>query len=531
MNAYSVAQLHKMRSASETRDWALLDVRERGEADACHIFGASSVPRRQLEYRIADLVPAQSTRIVVYDDGDGRAELAAATLRQIGYAEAGHLDGGLPAWRAAGHPVISGSNVPSKAFGERVHTEEHPQALTALEVKQRMDAGENMVICDVRTPGEYQEGHIPGGYEAPSFDLVLNAYDLARKHDTVIVNCAGRTRSIIAARTLHLLGIENAYAMENGTSGWLLEDLALERDVMRQLDAPSAASAEQAKVTAARLADQVGVGIVSNDELATRIAERGARNVYAYDVRSLDTYRDGHIPGTAALPGGQAIQRADDFFAVPDGEILLVDDDDARAALTGYWLRRIGYPHVSRLAGGLPGWRKEGRPVETGRPRSEPRGLAAAAKSTSFVDAASAREMIGGPTAATVIDVGPSRQFAQGHLPGARWLPRGWLELRIGDIADKGTALLVTAREESQAVFAAATLAELGYRNVTVLRGGTPAWRAAGETLGKGEPAEEYGGADYVLPPYQQGKEGMLRYLKWEIELVEGSGPAVEGRL
>lgn len=531
MGGYSVEQLHDMRTAQGVRDWALIDVRERGEADACHIFGATSVPRRQLEYRIADLVPAPATRIVVYDDGDGRAALAAATLRRFGYAMADHLAGGLAAWRAAGHPVISGSNVPSKAFGERVHTREHPPALTAAQVHQRMQAGENLVICDVRTPDEYREGHIPGGVEAPSFDLVLNAFDLAGKHDTIIVNCAGRTRSIIAARSLQLLGLDNVFALENGTSGWLLEDLALERDTMRALDAPSPQSRARAREAAHRLADMAGVAVVTPGELAGRIGERGARNVYAFDVRSLATYREGHVPGTAALPGGQAIQRADDFFAVPAGEILLIDDDDARAALTGYWLRRIGYPAVCRVAGGVPAWLAEGRPLEAGRPRSEPLGLAGARTRVRFVEAAAMQSLAKADAAATVIDVGPSRNYAAGHLPGAHWLPRGWLELRIGAIADPGAAVLVTAREESQSVLAAATLMECGYTDVAVLRGGTRAWAEAGGALQKGEPTERYGGDDYVLPPYQQGRDGMLRYLKWEVELVEGAGPAVEGRL
>ncbi|ANK81881.1 MAG: hypothetical protein TEF_14560 [Rhizobiales bacterium NRL2] len=531
MIEYSVEQLAELRNAEATRDWALLDVRERGESDACHIFGATSLPRRQLEYRIGDLVPARDTTIIVYDDGDGRARLAAETLSRLGYARAGFLTGGLPVWRAAGQPVISGSNVPSKAFGERVHTQEHPPALTAADIRRRMEDGEDLIICDVRTPEEYREGHIPSGVEAPSFDLILNAFDLGRKHETVVVNCAGRTRSIIAARTLHLLGVENVYAMENGTSGWLLEDLSLESDRHRSLEEPSEESLHHARDAAERLAGEAGVEVLSTDDLASRLRKRGTSNVYAFDVRSLATYMEGHIPGTSALPGGQAIQRADDFFAVPSGEILLVDDGDARAAMTGYWLRRMGYLNVARLAGGVPAWRGEGRALETGRPRPEPLGLVEARQAARFVDPVDARTALKGEAAPVVIDVGPSRQYAGGHLPGARWLPRGWLELKVGEIAAPDRSLLVTARDEGQAAYAAATLAAEGYRDVAVLRGGTRAWEKAGGAIEKGEPGETYGGDDYVLPPYKQGKEGMLRYLKWEVELVEGSGPAVDGRL
>lgn len=531
MIEYSVEQLDALRNAEGTRDWALLDVRERGEADSCHIFGATSLPRRQLEYRIGDLVPARDTRIIVYDGGDGRAELAAGTLLKLGYSSVGFLAGGVPAWRSAGRPVISGSNVPSKAFGERVHIHEHPPALTAAEIRQRMENGDDLVICDVRTPEEYREGHIPNGVEAPSFDLILNAFDLGRNHDTVVVNCAGRTRSIIAARTLHLLGVENAYAMENGTSGWLLEDLSLESDRQRSLEEPSGESLRHAREAAERLADEVGVEVMSTEDLAGRLEERGSRNVYAFDVRSLAIFMEGHIPGTSALPGGQAVQRADDFFAVPAGQILLVDDGDARAAMTGYWLRRMGYPNVARLSGGVPAWRTDGRPLENGRPRPEPLGLAEARRAARFVDPAEVRAMLDGEESLVVLDVGPSRQYAAGHLPRGRWMPRGWLELKVGEIAAADRALLVTARDEGQAAYAAAALASKDYRDVAVLRGGTRAWEKSGGAIERGEPVESYGGDDYVLPPYKQGKEGMLRYLKWEVELVEGEGPAVEGRL
>ena len=118
-----------------------------------------------------------------------------------------------------------------------------------------------------------------------------------------------------------------------------------------------------------------------------------------------------------------------------------------------------------------------------------------------------------------VLDVGASLQYAAGHLPGAKWRPRGWLENIIQDVASPDDAIIVTASEEGQSVFAAATLHDLGYRDVKVLEGGTKAWRASCLALEKGKPTETFGGPDFWLPPYEQGREGMLRYLDWEIKL------------
>ena len=61
---------------------ALFDVREIGEAEAGHILGATFLPRRMIEFRIADLVPVRTTTIVIYDEGGKRAERIAMWVRQ-----------------------------------------------------------------------------------------------------------------------------------------------------------------------------------------------------------------------------------------------------------------------------------------------------------------------------------------------------------------------------------------------------------------------------------------------------------------
>src|ERR1700757_2659997 len=102
---------------------AVLDVRERGEFNECQIRNATSLPRSHIEFRIASLVPNRQTSIVLYDDGDGRASAAARTLADFRYPDVYTLQGGLSTWQKEGLPTISGVNVRSKAFGERVYHE------------------------------------------------------------------------------------------------------------------------------------------------------------------------------------------------------------------------------------------------------------------------------------------------------------------------------------------------------------------------------------------------------------------------
>lgn len=172
--------------------YALFDVQEQGEYHAGQIWLATSLPRREIEFRLPDLVPVRQTPVIVYDEGGERAKLAATTMARMGYAEARVLQGGLAAWESAGYPAVTGVNVPSKEFGERVHVQRRVPEITPEELQARREGGERLLVLDTRTPEEYRRGCIPGGLNVPGGDLILWADDLRRDPGTtVIVNCGG----------------------------------------------------------------------------------------------------------------------------------------------------------------------------------------------------------------------------------------------------------------------------------------------------------------------------------------------------
>ena len=199
------------------RLYALFDVRERGEFNERQIAGATSLPRSQIEFRIAALVPDRQIPLIVYDEGGDRALLAAATLADLGYEQISVLESGLGGWRRNGGAVASGVNVPSKAFGEKVQHERNVPELTPEDLKLLKERSAQLVILDVRTPEEYRRFCIPSGTNVPGGDLILWADELKRRRDAVVVNCAGRTRSIIGAAALTRLGLANVRALRNGT--------------------------------------------------------------------------------------------------------------------------------------------------------------------------------------------------------------------------------------------------------------------------------------------------------------------------
>jgi rhodanese-related sulfurtransferase len=334
-----------VRSAlKERREIALIDIREEAPFAQAHPLFAAQLSLSRLALDAPWRLPRRDVPIVVYDDGEGLAEVAAARFRALGYGKVTLLEGGLQGWRASGGELFKDVNVPSKAFGELVEHERHTPALPALEVKALLDAGTNMVVLDARRFDEYQTMSIPGGISVPGAELALRVRDLAPDPATlVVVNCAGRTRSIIGTQSLVNAGIPNRVAaLRNGTIGWTLEGLSLEHRQRRRFIEASAASRAAASAAARTLAQRAGAHRVGAQALDA--ADPPGRTVYRYDVRTPDEFAAGHLPGFGSAPGGQLVQETDVFAPVRGARIVLADGGDGvRGPMTAHWLAQMGW--------------------------------------------------------------------------------------------------------------------------------------------------------------------------------------------
>jgi rhodanese-related sulfurtransferase len=497
--------------------FALIDVREAGEYNSSHIPGASLIARRQLEFVIPHAVPFPGARVVLCDDDGRRAGLAAATLERLGYRDVAVLEGGINRWVTEGLATEWGSNVPSKDFGEKVEVVAHVPEVEARDLAARMRRGEKFLILDSRTPEEFRRFCIPGGRSVPGGELALRITDLTRDlapDTTIIVNCAGRTRSIIGTRVLQRMGYANVYGLRNGTSGWLLAGEQLETGADRvDLRAPSPAAVAAAEAYAAKLAVEDGVRFLDLAGLEGVIARRRSETIYLVDVRTRDEYTAGHIPGFRWFPGGQAVQRADDVAVVKHATFVFACDGKARATVIASWYRQMGFGEVYAFDGGTSTWVAAGRALQAGAPDEMPVGYEGAKSATKRV---SAQALNASPSPA-IIFVDTSQDFARGHVPGARWVPRGWLELWIADIVPgKSTPLTVTCNDGVGSTLAAATLAELGYTGVAVLEGGMAAWLKAGLPVEKGLSGVMAAPTDVVLSGPDRNFADMQNYLRWE---------------
>jgi len=498
--------------------FALIDVREAGEYNSSHIPGASSIPRRLLEVQLPRAVPFAGTRVVLCDDDGRRARLAAATLERMGYRQVSMLDGGINRWVTETLPTEWGTNVPSKDFGEKVEVVHHVAEIEASDLAERVRRGDKLVILDSRTPEEFRRFCIPGGRSVPGGELALRITDITRGLDpstTIVVNCAGRTRSIIGARVLQRMGLPNVVGLKNGTAGWTLAGLTLETGSARvDLPSPSPEAIAAAEAYADRVAVEDGVRSLDVPGLDRVMARRAAESVYLIDVRTREEYATGHIPDFAWFPGGQAVQRSDDLAVVKHCPIVFACDGRARATLIASWYRQMGFDEVYALRGGTGAWRAAGRSLETDAVDASPAGLdEARARAASMSPA----ELLRATPAPTVIFVDTSQDFARGHVPGARWVPRGWLELWIGDVAPATSApIVVTCADGRASVLAAATLRDLGYARVSVLDGGMTAWQRAGQPLEQGLSGVMTPPADVVPAGPDRNSADMQNYLRWE---------------
>ncbi|MCR9222083.1 MAG: rhodanese-like domain-containing protein [Alphaproteobacteria bacterium] len=495
---------------------APLDVREEGEFGRRHLLRAVNVPLSRFELLIRPLVPRRAAPIVLMDAADGRAERAADLLAAAGYGDVAILAGGIEAWGDAGFELFSGVNVPSKLFGEYIEHRYDTPRLSAEELKAKLDAGEDLVVLDSRPLSEFHAMNIPTGINTPGAELVHRIRRVAPDPKTaVIVNCAGRTRSIIGAQSLINAGLENpVFALTNGTMGWHLAGLALETGQTRRAPEPDAAARAWAQQAARRVAGRFGVRTLDPSE-AARLRADPARTTYLLDVRDPAEFEAGRPAGAVSAPGGQLVQATDRYVGVLGARLILTDDDGVRATMTASWLIQMGWPEVYVLDGGPPG-AEAGR--EAGPPSQQIPELCQFAQGFIAPEDVSALD-----ETVPILDLSTSLEHKQGHVPGARFAIRTDLIKELGDLA-ASRLIVLTARDERLARLAANDLTRAGVHRVRVLRGGFDAWRAEGRAVETGlrDPLSDPKRDVYERPyDLEDGvEEAMQAYLDWEIELI-----------
>ena len=524
-----VKQVKAMLKSGEI--FGFFDVREEGEFSLQgHPLFATPLPLSKLELRAFPLLPHPHTRIVLMDSGDevedpqwaGRANRAAAKLSQLGYTNVAVMKGGLKAWREAGYEVFTGVNVPSKAFGEVVEHENDTPRIDAADLQKLVDAKTDLVILDSRPMPEFNNMSIPGGIDCPGAELVYRVKDFAPNPETlVVVNCAGRTRSIIGAQSLINAGLPNkVIALKNGTMGWHLAGLKVARGETRSFGPQGPEAARFAQAAAANIARKMNIKKIDKaglEKLLAASSEKGGGPLHLLDVRDPAEYAQGHLKGFRHAAGGQLVQATDQYVGARNATIVLHDNDGVRATMTAHWLMQMNWNEVYVLD-------HKPAPGEL-TTEAEPRFPAGFALPTPA--SMTPAELDKSLEHSLVVDLDTSLRYRDGHVPGAWFAVRAGLGKTIPEMLakQKGVARIVLVSPDGEvAALSAAEAAEAaGGLPVVVLAGGMKAWRDAKLPIEAGHVRMADPPTDVWYRPYDfkdNVEAAMRQYLEWEVDLV-----------
>ena len=498
---------------------AFLDVREEDPHARQHPLFAANLPLSRIEVDAFAKLPKKNVPIVTLDDGEGYAELAAKRLISLGFTDVSVFEGGIQGWKDAGGEIFIDVNVPSKSFGELVESKRHTPSLSAQEVKLLIDNKEDVVVVDVRRFDEYNTMSIPTGISVPGAELVLRLPELAPNPKTkVIVNCAGRTRSIIGTQSLINAGIPNEVnALRNGTIGWTLAGQELDKGQSRKFKEVSESTTNEAATRARSVADRAGVKRANLGQVRDWM-KQSERTTYFFDTRTPEEYERSHLPGFRSVPGGQLVQETEMVAPVRGARIVLSDPSggSVRANMPASWLSQMAW-EVYVLDD-----IKQSDLAEQGTWKAPLPQIPQAAS----VDANTLSNWLKSDSNTIVVDFSTHANYVKGHIPGSWYALRSLLQDALSKLP-KVDRYVLTSTPSELSIFAAQEFKALTDAEVLVLDGGNTAWVNAGLELEKGPSHLASPPLDRYKRPYEGTSvdpAAMQAYLDWEFGLVEQLG-------
>lgn len=489
---------------------AFLDLREAGQFGEGHALLAAPAPWSRLEVIVGALVPRLTVPVLLIDGGDGVAERAAARLQALGYTDVSVVAGGMPAWEAAGFAVYKGVFVPSKTLGELAETLWHPQMITADELASWQHEGRDFHFLDTRPAAECAKMRVPGAVCMPNGELA-HRIDTLPADAPLVVTCAGRTRGIIGAIGLALIGAgDRVRALENGTQGWTLSGRALERDTRpAPLPRPDEAQLAASRARADQVMARWNIQRIDAAQLAA-LRDDPARTTYLFDLRMPDEIAADPVAAAVPALGVQLVQATDQWVGVRRARIVLCCDTGLRSAIAAFWLYQLGYEvAVAPVDAALRALPAAAVAFDLPAPRT--------------IDASQARGLLA--RGAQLLDLRPSQMYRAGHVRGAIWANRAQLPA----LPEPGPIVLL-AETPALAALVGRDLRSAGHGDISIVAGGHAALVAAGlpveATPDSPADADCIDFLFFVHDRHDGNMAAARAYLDWETGLVAQLDPA-----
>lgn len=495
----------------DKQEIALFDIREAGQFGEGHLFFAVPLPYGRLEIDVLRLAPRKDVRLVLVDDDSTLAALAAQRLEQIGYRQVHVLDGGVKAWAAAGYTLFKGVNLPSKTFGELVEHAYATPHISAAELDGWQQSGKKFALLDGRTVEEHRKMTIPGSVSCPNGELAYRIQSLVEdEHTPIVINCAGRTRSILGAQTLRNLDLPNpVVALENGTQGWYLQGLPLEHGSQQRYPEAAPADLTQERRAAEALRQRFTIARLTRAQAQAWIDDT-ERTTFVFDIRSAEEFAAATLAGAAHAPGGQLIQATDQYLGVRNSRLILLDHEQVRAPVVASWLYQLGFD-VAVLEEGIA------TDLQLGTAATKLPALAPA-------DVTELTRQLEQKTA-VLIDIRSSAAFRQRHVAGSRWSVRARLDALLKALPDLPQQVALIADTAALAALAALDVREAGVAQVAWIgEAGLSALAAAGFPFNdNGTLPADADRIDYLFfvhDRHEGNRQAAEQYLAWETALI-----------
>lgn len=333
-------------------------------------------------------------------------------------------------------------------------------------------------------------------------------------------------------------------------------------------------------------ADPQGAKLATANWIAAHL---GHPDVVLLDVRTEAEFERGRLPGAVHLPYDVTLADgipAVDFTApalrpvgelrclfhdlgvTPDKEIVVYCETAARSAHTYVVLRWLGYPRVRNYEGSWAEWSRrpdlpiegqveEGASVGEGavgpcglplapvtpaapvsgdgqfRRRSRDEVVAQARGRITEVDVLTLKQRLDAVSRAdagepwVLVDIRERDEWQQGHIPGAHFIPRGFLELQIEDLVpDRDAPIIVYCAGGVRSALGALALRQMGYTRVESLVGGFQAWKSAGFPFVVPRVLTDTQRVRYsrhILLP-EVGEAGQIKLLEAKVVLIGAGG-------
>ena len=450
---------------------AVIDVREARFYAQGHINLSAHSALSSLELQVLRSVPRPQVCVVLVDDDGavgGAAEQAMSVLAALSFTHVRLLEGGIKGWQASGYSLGTGYNTLVKAFADLAHAHYATPTLTPAQLEARFERGQPTTVIDCRPEVEYQKTSVGRAVNVPGVELALQELNRTDEADHLyVISCFSRTRGIVATTTLALLnGVSNVAFLQDGVMASFLYGLPTGPGDA-QLPSPGRLAPDEVlRQHTATLVQRHGLKVIDHAQFLQLQAERDQRTLYVFDVRPEAAYRAGHLAHAVSVPGGQLLMTYDAHVPVLHARIVLVDDGHLkRAAVTAFWLSHFDNADIYLLS-----LDEAGVTLVTEMPADA---LPAAVR---WLAPQQVQEHL--VAGLPVLDVGPSLDYEQGHLPGAKFVLRpslaAWLETQPPG------PLVFTSPDGVNAAYAAAHVSRTLGLEAYALKGGTQAWRAAG---------------------------------------------------